>query len=68
VSDCDCIRKANEALLPQGLCLKQHLTVSLETGETGTDLAIETVSLKRGVKAGKIFPLFCPFCGKPTKK
>ena len=61
---CNCIEKVNEALAAQHLKLKQVPTVSLKTGKYGEALALETVSLKRGVRPKPINIHFCPFCGE----
>jgi hypothetical protein len=60
---CDCVAKVNEQLAKHNLQLAQRMTINLETGETGKALSLETVSLKRGVKARPIAISFCPFCG-----
>lgn len=61
---CHCLAKANRALAPRNLALKTRHTINLKTGKYSEDLALETVALKRGVRATPVRLAFCPFCGK----
>ena len=65
--NCECIQKVNAELAKKHLALRLHSTVNTKTWETGESLAIETYSLKKGVKATPLFMSFCPFCGTPNK-
>lgn len=60
---CECVDKINERLKSKHLALKMHMVVDTVTYETHPDMAIETVSNKKGVKPIKLFFAFCPFCG-----
>lgn len=61
---CDCISKLNKTLEAKGVQLKQHLVMDMKTFTTSSDIALETVSIKKGVKPFNLFLAFCPFCGK----
>lgn len=61
--DCDCIKRADANLAQDGLALRQHPTVNLDSGTMGFDLALETYPLRRGAKRKLIRPVYCPFCG-----
>ena len=61
---CDCVEKVNKKLAERQLKLKLLPTVNLDTGEYGEALALETVSLKRGVRPKPVNIHFCPFCGE----
>lgn len=61
---CDCISKVNKALEEKGVQLKQHIVMDMKTYKTSMDIALETVSAKKGVKPTRLFLAFCPFCGK----
>lgn len=64
---CECIEKVNAKLAEKHISLKMRTTIDMETFEPGKALALETVSLKKGVKAKPIFMAFCPFCGKKNE-
>lgn len=63
VKPCTCIKTVDANLAQDGLALRQHPTVNLNSGEMGFDLAIETYPILRGARKRLIRPLFCPFCG-----
>jgi Cu/Ag efflux protein CusF len=60
---CECIKKVDANLAQDGLALRQHPTINLNSGEMGFDLAIETYAILRGAKKRLIRPIHCPFCG-----
>jgi len=61
---CDCVEKVNKKLAKRQLKLKLLPMVNLDTGECGEALALETISLKRGVRPKPVNIHFCPFCGE----
>lgn len=69
--NCDCVQKVNETLKSKHLALKLHAVLhtdpDAEEWATTYEMAIETVSLKKGIKPVKLFFPFCPFCGKPSE-
>lgn len=69
---CDCIEQANKILAPKHLMLKTETSINMQTGQMAREICLQTVSLKRGVRAHPMRMAFCPFCGKtnlqpPTK-
>ena len=65
---CDCIAKVNDGLAKEGLALKLHPAITWSTGVVEGTLCLETVAVRRGAKCRKLFPAYCPFCGKSTRK
>lgn len=61
---CECIEKVDGMLAEHNTRLTRAITFG--SGEMGLCLMIatEVVEKKRGAKAVKMFPRFCPFCGE----
>lgn len=64
MSECDCVRKVNEALRHHNAVLDLATTINLETGTVRAFIKIATRKASKGSKKAPIVRAsFCPFCG-----